>query len=334
MSDNWVLTALLGFWVPAMAAVTLFWFFRRSERRVEVRMDGMRSDDFRHAQAELQFRLDRILGELRDQIQRLEEFSDASRRELQGNVRGVMESVLAGPLSKLIASEISKGLADRALPTPSTDTLTQEAIVADLAHGIKTPLAHIEASLLELRATGSSDGQLLEMISSVDLIKAVLAAFRQVTRTSGNPDKWSPSDLQVALTAAHSVFNTTTGKRTELRLRSVPQALDGYSNNLLVGVLLPLLQNAVEASPEGELVEMVFIRSADGFSFRLSNRTSSPADPQALQQRGKSTKAGHEGIGLASVSDLLKGIPNAKLRFNVMQDDLEVVVSLPDRART
>ncbi len=220
MSENLVLTALLGFWLPGMVALTLLWFFRRRERFTEYRVAGMRSDEVRQVQAELEFRLHRTIKELNDQVQRLEEFSKASRRELQGDLRRTMESFLDKQFSRIIATEISKSLVRHAPATPPAITPSHEEIVSDLAHSIKTPLAHIEATLREALATGTSDVPVREMINSVDLIKAVLAAFRQITRTSGEPDTWSPSDLQLALTAAHAVFNTTTGKKTGLRLIS------------------------------------------------------------------------------------------------------------------
>ena len=81
---------------------------------------------------------------------------------------------------------------------------------------------------------------------------------------------------------------------------------EGYSSKLLISILSPLLQNAVTASPDSELVTIEGVIINGKKQIRVINKCDHAPDNNALDKIGYSSKQNHEGIGLETVRTLLK----------------------------
>lgn len=112
----------------------------------------------------------------------------------------------------------------------------------------------------------------------------------------------------------------------------LPDAIPGYSNNLILGAILPLLQNAVEASPKTDEILLSYESEPKESRIIFDNHFIEPVVTEALYERGKTTKAGHDGLGVPSVNDLLSYIAGASLTYEIDNEILRVIVMLPTQS--
>jgi signal transduction histidine kinase len=227
------------------------------------------------------------------------------------------------------------------LPLPSSpDNASVESaefrIIGELAHSLKTPLAHLDATIGLLQHgeefPGDEAMEILEELStSVELCKATLAAFRELTRVSGRAESWAPQSLAHSIEKAHRVYNSQAKKATTLQLHS-PDEITGYSNNYILALILPLLENAVEAAPPNGAVAITVSTDA-GVTIIVENETVSPVDQHAVETFGESTKLNHEGIGVQVVQSLVGARAGGSTSFVTRDHTFSFTVTLPGRKR-
>ncbi|MFJ7298151.1 ATP-binding protein [Streptomyces collinus] len=281
-------------------------------------------------------------GPRQTQNRRLDSGSD-NRRRLDDIDRKVtllnryVEEQIPRVVADSMRSHVTSSITVVANDTPSvlgkdakvvSATAEQAAVVREIAHSLNTPLAQIEASVLSIRGTNEEQHRKLNgILEGVRICKSFLAAFREGATLARDSQAWSPDSLRSALRAATALYAAPDGNRPKVEVH-MPRSVPGYSNNFVVAVLLPLLQNAVEAAPAHGTVSVHADDTGDGVRLRVSNDTVETGLPDSIYHVGFSTKEGHDGLGLPSVRRLLAS-RDARISHLVADGRVTFTIDLP-----
>lgn len=191
---------------------------------------------------------------------------------------------------------------DRALAMHAEQSRVITTLTAEIAHELKNPLASVKglAALVAKDTEGRASERIRVLRSEVDRMQAILEEFLNFSRPLV-PLSVVDVDL-VAL--ARGVAHLHEGSALE---RGVELALEGMSGAHLRGderklrqVLINLLQNALDASPEGSTITLQI--TADGGRYRVRVCDQGPGLPGDLSARvfeaGVTTKEHGSGLGL------------------------------------
>ncbi len=286
---------------------------RRLSGRIEHRLDE---------------RLDMTHAKLVDAIHMLR--ADPQAREMQMVLQQQIQ-VLSNKLEG-VRENLHQGEADS--ETNRQDESVQ--VIREISHSLNTPLSQIEASVLALQATKSIGHEiptdyvlhLDAMQKSVDLCKSVIGAYRGLVLFAQSSNAWTPRSLPAAVESALELCQRKLNK-TLLRNVQLPEQVEGYYNNFMIALLLPLVENAVEASPKGGEVRIHGHRSNGNLLIEVSNHCGSAFPDHDIYSDGFSTKDGHEGTGLTIVKHLLGSLRDATITHEVQGARVTFRISLP-----
>lgn len=256
------------------------------------------------------------LRRLRIETQRNAEHLTKSMRELEYNQER---------LSREQASHISvnvERLAEDLQITPRGELIIgrsagreTEQLIREISHSLNTPLGQIEltiARLAEIAEKGSASLSLRDAATrarqNIQTCRAVLAAYKELTSVSAVASQWDVDDLRSTLRAITETFISQEGKPIDDIQEDalLPRSVVGYSNYFILSLLLPLVQNAVEAAPPNTAIECWLEQGDNYYRFHVGNVADPMPDLELLSAEGYTTKGeGHEGLGLSSVRTLL-----------------------------
>lgn len=213
-------------------------------------------------------------------------------------------------------------------------------LMREISHALNTPLAQIEASLLNLMSNETiRSGQdqetflaLKSMEASLDACKAIIAAYRELTLVSQNSSGWCVDQLDHSITVLTKNMLNRIGKKLIMSV-DLPEAIQGYSNNFVLAMLLPLVENAVDSAPDGSELSIRSRKDGDTEKLTVSNTLDGDPPTAAIYESGFSTKPGHDGMGLSIVHHLISSFRGASLSHEVDTDRITFQVSLPARMR-
>jgi signal transduction histidine kinase len=210
-------------------------------------------------------------------------------------------------------------------------------IIRELSHSLFTPLSQIEAATISLPNSVNDENTNSDIVSSIRSIrtsvaicKAILYAFREQISTSGNVMGWSIPSLKEMIRSAVMVYCERYHKQLDIQIK-IYEIETGYSSNFLTAILMPLLENAVEASPPHSIIFVKSKLRENFYILEITNDFSDQVVPENLYQSGISTKDGHEGIGLTVVQHLLAIRKNATLTHSIKGQKITFRISLPMR---
>lgn len=363
MTNAWweiVVVAVLGFWTPAGSVLYLITRARNIENRdlrrleLELKRDQLYQQDRQGRESSI------IEDEVLSRLARVQELQEHLSRDLSSEITQELAAEVAATTTQVL-TQFQEGTAKRLETTPTVSITTNPAslskfriestaqtrpgeassrgsdgyrVLSELSHSLKTPLAHIEASLRIASATDADgDCNLLmqmseDMLTSVEICKSTLAAFREVTRVSRRADDWSPQSLRDAMLGAHRVYSNQINKRTIPRFLA-PSEVSGYSNNYLMALILPILENAIEASPNGGPIDVDYEIEGGEVVFRITNQITAPIQISAVETPGETTKNGHEGIGIQVVRSLVGARSGGSAEFSHDDSSFTSIIRLP-----
>ncbi|WP_310727533.1 GHKL domain-containing protein [Streptomyces sp. N2A] len=319
---------LAGFWAPTICLYTLWLSNRRVERRSEAR-SKFDQDTYRRESEYRTHRTEMALDQILSQMERQEQLYTSLATDFSREV------------SDFISKETREAVRDSLGPITrgwgagQRGSLSENhSLLGELAHSLKTPLAHIEVTArgwVKSSSTASEVEEIHDVLSSVELCKASLAAFRELGSVASVADSWSPSSLRESTQGAISVYSARTGKHLTVE-NDLPESIPEYSNSYLLAVALPLLENAIEASPNGEPLRLSFDREAGNrVAISIENTVDVPVDKEKLYTAGMTSKPGHDGLGVATVEDLIKAYENAELSDHSYDGRFVMTVYLPGK---
>jgi len=197
-----------------------------------------------------------------------------------------------------------------------------------LAHTLRNPLHTLGLAVEEL-----ADGD----AARPDLVETSRAQIRRIDRwlrsflalgaeESAKPEEIDLGDLVkgIILESVQQGAEITAEARGELHVRAVPSAVQAAISNLL--------DNAIQASPAGEAIEVTVSAEGDRAVVRISDRGEGlpPEVRERLYSPHVTTKVGGSGMGLFLARQLIVGMHGGVLEVEDGEDGGTVAtVSLP-----
>jgi signal transduction histidine kinase len=330
-----VLLLLVGFWAPAAVCVAAYWFFRRLERREQKDREEKRPRDDYYRISD---QLDHMMRELSTRIERSERYQDESRHLLPKIVESATEELRyrTGALFHDLEREMKSleaGLRGRAqvaqIGFPGDGQLIRE-----LSHALNTPLSQVEAAALTLIAGGNpSESELKSRLKTirdgVDICKSILTSFREVILSTKAATAWAPESLSASVESAIRFYPDLNKKQLSAKV-DLPQEIQGYSTNYILSLLLPLIENAVEAATEGTEISITARKQENKSELLVANAAKQPPEGD-IYLDGFTTKTGHSGTGLSIVMHLLSSVSGASLTHEVRGTEITFKIELPGR---
>ncbi|WP_274007797.1 ATP-binding protein [Curtobacterium poinsettiae] len=303
-STNWVIVAAVAITALSIAVSA---FVRMFEARENVRSTRMQAELTRRSSYE-QDEARMLAREQREMILHLIQLSSAT----------------ASGSSSTARSEAASPKASDATSSATSDPTV--LVVREISHSLNTPLsqAEIALALLGESAALSVDDRLAlgRAATSVAVSQSFIQAFRIV---AGGDMAWEGDDdesIGDLLTRATSVLGVPEGNVT----LDLPSGL-AYRPAFVVAILLPLIENAIEASSPEEVV-VTGSRTSSAISLTVENPSETPIDPRSFES-GFSSKPSNEGLGLGVVQRLVRSVPEATVSYSGSGGGVIFTVVLP-----
>ncbi len=222
-------------------------------------------------------------------------------------------------------------------------------ILRELVHSLKTPIAQLGGDLEEARLRLLHESIALveirpdtleTMIDSVKICIDFLRTYGEVAHVSdqvdpGQVEPLATKSLIERLQKSHKLYARASGKETKLEV-DIPASVPGYSDYRILALLLPLLQNAVEASPN-TLISITARDDSSFIEFTIKNdvvqlnEVQQWVDAHRLGVGGKSSKPGHEGLGVSGVERLVTRYAGASTNCAIINNQFIFQIRLPRR---
>ncbi|WHX19628.1 HAMP domain-containing sensor histidine kinase [Streptomyces malaysiensis subsp. malaysiensis] len=213
------------------------------------------------------------------------------------------------------------------------DTRAERArLTQEIAHSLRTPLAQIEAAALSIQLQSRTEYEsaaIQRIRDGVEICKCFISAYRNYGRVQEKVGHPSDNSNLGMLKSAIEFYRDASDKTLAMEIRGMPESLDSYSNDFIIAALLPLLENAVEASPEGGKISLDFARVQNFAVFTVANTFSGDTPTPRVFDRGYTTKSNHQGVGLSVSKGLIEGFAGGELGMNIENEKVSFTVSLP-----
>ncbi len=208
--------------------------------------------------------------------------------------------------------------------------------VSDVKHSLMTPLSQIlsNCELMEDELRSEKAKQYVDRIEkNVKVCQSIINSYKEVVAVA---------KTKTFIGLREACEACLESARKEYRKDSVTIAygngfvddLEGYSNNLLIGLLAPLINNAVAASLGETSIEINIEEESDKYQLTISNFCENEA-PTLMQLNtvGYSSKNNHQGVGLSTVRNLIRLMKSAELKFDVKGNKVTVIINLEKRVK-
>lgn len=198
----------------------------------------------------------------------------------------------------------------------SARTSALGAVTAHLIHGLKSPLSGLH-NFVSGQSPDSGDVDWDSAVASTrrmqTLINEVVSVLRE--EETGAQYELELGELLEMVEGRTSALAAQFGSQLKTR-QQADGSLNNRNANLVSLVLVNLVQNALQATPAGESVELRIERRDDSFYFEVRDRGAGLPGSirENLFKPVSSTKEGGSGLGLA-ISNQLAGHLGAKLEL-------------------
>jgi K+-sensing histidine kinase KdpD len=333
---------LFGFWTPLFFLGAIYFAWRRLEyqqrRRSEYELKMMETERSRRSDYEIE----RLQRDLRSSVEFLQKSFESKLEDLGPRIRDSVEAAVEDSYKNASISRFAG--TDRALlsvaGTAALETQRRPSedaplLIREISHALNTPLSHIEAALLTLepQATATEDGgdiqeRLRDILTSVQACKSIIAGFREVILAARSTTTWSPPSLRGAISSIALLSAGAAGRGTTVTV-DLPDSVPEFSNNYLVAVLLPLIENAAESGQSHSVISISSRRSGNTYFFDVTSKPDALPKSDEIYDDGFTTKAGHTGTGLSIVRRLISGRQGARVAHKITGKDVTFTVTLP-----
>jgi signal transduction histidine kinase len=281
-----------------------------------------------------------LIGAVRNDSHQIEaELKDGLAKLQERN-----ELVHAAVMAELQAAKQALGdIAARPVidSSPTRDAIASElsakVILAELTHSMKSPLLTLKGNASNLASLFPADGdsdtlqRLEDIVWGVRECELALDTFRQLVDDSSEVTRLGLLSLREAVAYLHGSTDRLLSRGTILA-SAVPEEVPGFSQDYLVTLLRPLVENAVEASPPGREVTVAIFDEDDVVRVSVDNAVEGPFDPDILGRPGETTKAHHSGLGLSVARRLAAMTPDGTVDAGLRDGRVVIRVDLPRRS--
>lgn len=318
---------IFGFWVPVSILGIAYIYWRLfMQRRIN-------ADTYRAKRMS-----EEMIYETKREIQRITEMLpkiiESTTEDIQMRLVTKIENVFNEKIKNIAKDLQLQFTTSDKLPNQEKDR--SSTLVRELSHTLHTPLSQIEAATLSL-ISQSSNGKTINsglsksldsIQTSLNICKSVLAAYRELVLMVRSSTTWSPTSLAQALTSAANLYINNVKKKLTFKV-NMPDEIHGYSNNYVVAILLPIIENAVEAGRNGSEISILGKDNNDNYLIEVTNVTDSPIKSTDIYKDGFSTKPGHLGSGLTIVKHLLTAYSGSSISHKMDNSIVTFYVKLP-----
>lgn len=189
---------------------------------------------------------------------------------------------------------------EEVLRTHVETTRTLTTLAAEIAHELKNPLASVKglAALVERDVEGKTKERIEVLRREVDRMQEILESFLTYTRPVVPLDV-APvqlSSLVQDVIALHE--GVTVERNVNFRLDARPDVEVKADSKKLKQVLINLMQNALDVTAKGGVVDVIVAREGRGARISVMDRGPGIADVERAFQPGHTTKEKGSGLGL------------------------------------
>jgi signal transduction histidine kinase len=261
----------------------------------------------------------------------LRQATDAARRSDQQHRETMVALIEAVRALQPAPPEIAAVTATEAPGTEPAPELTDSNIVQELTHSLRTPLHAIRYETEAIELTHLDDESLRDQCGQigrfVETCDVFLSVFGQVVDAARRTERLRDAPLPETIRTLHAAAEAAHQRGTKLILLGVPELVADYQNTYLAALLMPLIENAVEASePAGEIT--VEYQPEPGYAtLRCANAVPPGTE---LPAPGFSTKHPGPGLGLKVAERLADMHRGGRVDIALQDGRALVVVRLPD----
>ncbi|MGV3623169.1 MAG: sensor histidine kinase [Archangium sp.] len=189
---------------------------------------------------------------------------------------------------------------EEVLRTHVETTRTLTTLAAEIAHELKNPLASVKglAALVDRDVDGKAKERIEVLRREVDRMQEILESFLTYTRPVVPLDV-APvklSSLVEEIIALHE--GVSVERSVSFRLDARPDVEVKADAKKLKQVLINLVQNALDVTPAGGVIDVVVAREAGGARISVMDRGTGVDDVERAFQPGHTTKEKGSGLGL------------------------------------
>ena len=230
---------------------------------------------------------------------------------------------------------ITKNLKSETKNAISAETYGRQNQIKELFHALETPIATSEMALENLKSSFDSLTEMQVMRferihNAIKLIKSILFAYRELTFMHIYSDENTFFSLPDIIESIPSLV-TTDNLGIIVEQRNLPDQIPKYSTNLIVVLLLPLIHNAFEASPDSSSVLIEYHQSEADCRIVIQNFCKQTPSQKNLNTEGYSSKGNnHVGTGISIVRRISK---SAGIDFEIRVNNNKVlaILTFPNR---
>jgi signal transduction histidine kinase len=250
-------------------------------------------------------------------INRTKDYDDNSINSINQNI---------GELKQLLSKQTTKNI---------DNTSLLQNFIKELFHSLMTPISQIEASLITIKAKFPQTDEVSErsiksIKAGIELVKSNLSAYRQLVFYAYNDTNEDTITIKDGINSAELLYQSHNKKNIHFEYNDIPDSIQGYSNNFILAILLPLLENAIYATETGQQIGIEYESTEQNHIFKISNPINNPVNISNLYKNGFSSKnekgKPHKGTGLTIVRNLIANIENSKLDFEVNNNIITVIL--------
>ena len=201
-------------------------------------------------------------------------------------------------------------------------------ILSDIKHSMATPLSQILTNCELIK--GSQNNNEKEYVERIeDITKLCLVIISSYVEQARISKGYNDMDIRQGLKTMDLYKNEYHKENVEIKYEGLPNKIEGYTNNQILTLLQPLVQNAIYASPVNGVVKLFFEQSNDRYTIKIVNQVAGVMPTlKDLNTMGYSSKAGHSGIGIQTVRNQLRMLGEDELTFELDKNTVTAVINL------
>ena len=202
-------------------------------------------------------------------------------------------------------------------------------LIGNIKHSLTTPLSQIQTNC-ELLKSNNKDADTREVIERIDnASKVCLSIIHSYVEASYNISLPAFMELDKSIQSYFYMLLGENQSNIKLEFNNFPSQFEGFSSNYIFAMIVPLLQNAVTASPQDETIVIGCENTSKIYKISVVNTCKQlPPTEKDLQTQGYSSKKNHRGVGLSTVRNLLDLAKSGIMNFDISGNTVTVSIHL------